>query len=97
MSHVAVTAGVNAAGAAAAAQAIKASGTIIRVDADEFLRIAGKAEAPLVVQATVTGIFSTKYRYLTSYKGLAFFAEASYPLALPSGAEIIQAQKIWVP
>jgi len=86
-----------AAGAAAAiANAIKASGVIVRVDPVEFQKILNKIERPLVVCAE-GGIFSTKYRYLVSYKGLAFFTKANAQIVLPSGAETIVATKIWVP
>jgi hypothetical protein len=37
------------------------------------------------------------YRYLTSYKGLAFYTRARAPLDLPAGTELVQARKIWVP
>jgi hypothetical protein len=86
-----------AAGAAAAmAQAIKASGVIIRVLPEDFLNILRRQQEPLVVQATA-GFFSTKYLYLTSYKGLAFFAESPTMLPMPANCEIIQSQKIWIP
>ena len=50
----------------------------------------------LVVHAT-GGIFSTSYRYLTSYKGLAFYTKAREPLELPTSTELVQAKAIWVP
>ena len=43
------------------------------------------------------GIFSTTYRYLTSYKGLAFFTQAPALLELPSGTELVLANSISVP
>ena len=85
-----------AAAAAAIANAIKASGIIIHVDPVEFQNILHKIESPLVVCA-VCGIFFTKYRYLVSYKGLAFFTKATEEIVFPKGAEIIMARKIWVP
>jgi hypothetical protein len=93
-----MSAGASAgAGAAAAiAQAIKASGAIVRVGPEDFLRILQRQKEPLVVQAT-GGFFSTNYQYLCSYKGLAFFTKSSEPLMLPGGSEVIQAQKIWIP
>ena len=85
-----------AAAAAAIAQAIKASGAIVRVSPDDFLTIVGRAHDPLVVTAE-GGVFSTRYDYLTAYKGLAFFTKSPSPLPLPSSAETIRAQKIWIP
>ena len=61
-----------------------------------FDTINGLPVHPLVVHA-VGGFFTTSYQYLTSYKGLAFFAKSSAPLTLPSGTELVQAKKIWIP
>ncbi len=85
-----------AAAAAAVAQAIKASGVIVRVTPEAFLQILSRQQAPLIVQAT-GGFFSPNYQYFSSYKGLAFFTKSPIPLTLPSGSEVVQAQKIWMP
>ena len=85
-----------AAAAQAIANAVKASGVIVRMDANDFLNLLRRMEAPLVVYAE-GGVFSTKYRYLTSYKGLAFYTKVKEPLDLPMKAEVVVAQKIWVP
>lgn len=85
-----------AAAAAAIAQATKASGVIVRVEPAEFLRILGRQEAPLVVYAQ-GGFLSTNHQYLTSYKGLAFFTKSPEMLDLPARAELVQADKIWIP
>lgn len=90
------TAGGAAAAAAAVAQAIKASGAIVRVEPEDFLSILQRQKEPLVVHAT-GGFFSTSYQYLSSYKGLAFFTKSPVPLNLASDCEIVQAQKIWIP
>jgi hypothetical protein len=91
------SAGAGAAAAAAAvAQAIKASGAIVRVEPEDFLCVVRRQSDPLVVHAT-GGFFSTSYLYLSSYKGLAFFTKLSTPLGLPSGCELVQAKKIWIP
>lgn len=88
--------GGGAAAAAAIASAIKASGTIVRVEPDEFLSILSRAEEPVVVFAQ-GGVFSAKFQYLTSYKGLAFFCGSSYELDLPRDIEVVIARKIWIP
>lgn len=85
-----------AAAAAAIAQAIKASGVVVRVSPADFHAILRKIERPLIVHAT-GGLFSTSYQYLVSYKGFAFFTKSSEPLLLPTEAETIAAQKIWTP
>ncbi len=80
----------------AMADAIKASGAIVRVEPGDFEAILERTEAPLVVIAQ-GGVFKTKYHYLTSYKGLIFYTRTPVPLALPSKTELINAKKIWVP
>jgi hypothetical protein len=89
-------ASAGAAAAAAIAQATKASGVIVRVSPEDFLAILDRHEEPLVVQAQ-GGFFSTQHMYLTSYRGLAFFTKSATRLVLPRQAEIINAQKIWIP
>ena len=88
--------GAAAAAAAAIAQAIKASGAIVRVEPEEFLKIVSRSEEPLVVTAE-GGFIGVNHQYLTSYKGLAFFTKSSDPLTLPSDTELIVSRKIWIP
>ena len=88
-----------AAGAAAAAviaNAIKASGVVVRVEPQDFQSILGKVDSPLVIAAK-GGLFSTKYQYMVSYKGFAFFTKSLSPLELPPKVETILARKIWIP
>lgn len=85
-----------AAAAAAIANAIKASGAIVRVESADFEAILNKADKPLVVCAK-GGFFSTNYQYLMGYKGLVFFCKSATPLTLPMSIETIQAKKIWIP
>jgi len=81
---------------AAAIQAVKASGAIVRVDPDSFLRMIGKNEHPVVIVAEEK-IFKTRYKYLTSYGGFVFFTKSSTPLTISGRAEVVAARKIWVP
>jgi hypothetical protein len=85
-----------AAAAAAIANAIKASGAIVSVEPHDFEALLGKVEAPLVVCAQ-GGLFSTKYQYLTAYKGLIFHTKTETPLTLPAHAELVNANRIWIP
>lgn len=87
-----------AAGAAAAAiaNAIKASGVLVRVEPPDFLRLLGLAQEPLIVVAE-GGLFRTNYQYLMSFKGLAFFTKSDTPLSLPEGAQLVNATSIWIP
>jgi ABC-type transport system substrate-binding protein len=85
-----------AAAAAAIAQAIKASGAIVRVEPPDFMSILSKIDNPLVVLAE-GGFLKTNYQYLAGYKGLVFFTKSPTPLQLPSNVEVITARKIWIP
>ncbi len=85
-----------AARAAAIAQAIKASGAIVQVNPDDFMYILSKTSRPLVITAT-GGMFKSNYQYMTGYKNFVFFTKSSTPLPLPGDAELIAANKIWIP
>jgi len=96
-----MTNGAAAGGAAGAAgyciiaNAIKASGAIVRVEPNAFMDIMEHCEAPLAVYSPAG--FFTKHKYLTSYRGLCFFTKTATPLLLPTNTEVIQAKKIWIP
>jgi hypothetical protein len=82
--------------AVAIANAIKASGAVVRVTPENFQRVLAKADKPLVVWST-GGFFSKTYQYITSYKGFAFFTKSGTPLELPPEIETVIADKIWIP
>jgi hypothetical protein len=96
MANGAAAAAAGAGARVAIANAIKASGAIVRLSPSDFTTLLNRATDALVVQATA-GIFSIKYRYLLSYKGFAFYTQSPEPLQLPGTTETVQAQKIWVP
>lgn len=81
---------------AAMVNAIRAMGAIVKVKPVEFQKIVYEAEKPAIV-TSVFKFFGTSYQYLTSFKGLIFFAKSPVPLELPSDAFIIAADKIWIP
>jgi hypothetical protein len=89
-----------AAGGAAAyaiiANAIKASGVIVRVENRDFLNLLERADKPLVVM-TEKGFFSPSHKYLFGHKGLAFYTKSRELLRLPANAEVIAAKNIWIP
>ena len=85
-----------AAAAAAIAQAIKASGVVIRLNPEEFRKVMIRMQDPLVVIAE-GGMFSANYQYLMSYKGLAFYTKSDTPMELPAGAEVVRSERIWIP
>ncbi len=82
---------------AAIAQAIRASGVLVRVSPEDFQKILRKAEQPLVIQAKSSSFFSLRNQYLTSYKGFAFFTKSAIEIVLPAETETILAKKIWIP
>ena len=84
-----------AAAQAAIANAIKASGVIVKVESVDFFAILKKVETPLVVTGRST--FRKHYQYLTSYRGLAFFTSSSKELVLPPRTEVIRAKSIGIP
>lgn len=81
---------------AAIAQAIKASGAIVRVAPDAFVHLVSREDAPLVVRAP-GGVFKKRVDYLTSHRGLVFFTSSPDPLPLPGRTEFIDAGRIWIP
>jgi hypothetical protein len=85
-----------AAATAAIANAIKAYGAIVHVEPLAFARILVRTPEPLVVHATY-GVFSTKHKYLTPYRGLFFFTKTPTPFPLPDNVELVESKKIWVP
>jgi len=86
-----------AAAAAAIANAIKASGAIVKMNPEEFLKILNKAENSVVVYSHSKVFFTVKHKYLLSYRGLFFYTESASTIAIPSRVETVTAQKIWIP
>ena len=82
--------------AAMIANAIKASGTVVKIEPEEFAKVLNKTEKPLVIYAE-GGVISTNYQYLVSYRGFAFYTKAEEQIELPKGTEVIVAEKIWIP
>jgi hypothetical protein len=91
-----MAAGAAGAAAAAIAEATKASGVLVRLEPGEFIKLLTRVKDPLIVIAE-GGFFSKNFQYLVSYKGLAFFTKSANALALPSGAEVVSAGRIWIP
>ncbi len=89
-------AAATAAIAAAIANAIKASGLVVKVEPVDFLAILKRSEEPLVVIGQ-GGVFKKHLQYLTSYKGLGFFTKSNNALVLPPHAEVVSAKSISFP
>jgi hypothetical protein len=87
---------MSVAAAAAIANAIKASGVVIRVEPEDFAKILSQVEKPLVIYSK-GGFFTIKHRYLVSYKGFAFYTQTSNALVLSNSVEVVNARSIWIP
>ena len=85
-----------AAHAAAMANAIKASGVVVRLEPGDWLTVLKRTDNPLVVIAH-GGVFKKQFHYLTSYRGLAFFTKSAMALVLPGRSEVITAKSISIP
>jgi hypothetical protein len=84
------------AAAAAAREAVKASGAIVLMETESFLQLLAGIEEPLVIRAP-RRFFMPRWRYLTSYKGFVFATSSREELMLPGKADIIEARQIWLP
>ena len=85
-----------AAAAAIIANAIKASGTLVRVEPETFVGLVRRSEKPLIIYSQ-SGLFTKNHQYLISYKGFAFFTRSREQIDLPRSVEVIVADKIWIP
>ena len=83
-------------GAAAAANAVKASGAIVRIESKDFQSILTKSDKPLVIVSEFN-FFGKYYRYLTGYKGFIFYTKSRTPLDFGSNVEVMTAKSIWIP
>lgn len=95
---VAAGAGGSAAMAAVIAQAVKATGAIIKLEPQEFEKILARSDSPLVVIAP-GGFLGRSRKYLTGYRGLFFYTSTGRdsPLRIEGRCEVIRAGKIWIP
>ena len=80
----------------ASIQALKAFGSIVRIEPNVFLELLSLQEQPLVVQGS-GGFLTSHYRYIMSYQGITFFAKSNKKLELPANAKIIETKKVFVP
>jgi hypothetical protein len=80
----------------AIAEAIKASGAVVRVSPENFTMILSKNEKPLVVISERKFIV-TSYQYMTSYRDFIFYTKTKLPIPLTSNVEVIKAKTIWIP
>ena len=81
---------------AAIANAIKATGVVVRLEPSEWMTVLKRNENAVVVVAS-GGMFKKSFRYLTSYRGLAFFTTSDQQLVLPGRVEVITAKSISLP
>lgn len=89
-------AGASGTAAVAIAQAIKAAGIFVQVEPRDFQQILYRAERPLVVVSKV-GVLNKKHQYLLSHRGFVFSTKSESQIHLPAGAEVVTANKVWMP
>jgi hypothetical protein len=87
---------VAVAASAAIANATKASGIVLHVAPEEFAKILGRAEDPLVAYSPARGWVAKRHTYLMSHRGLAFYTSSKQPLDL-GRAEVVVTKSIWAP
>jgi hypothetical protein len=79
-----------------ASQGLKAAGTIVQVNAHEFLRMVERQDEPLVVTRGPK-VFHKNHIYLTTFKGFTFFCSSRGELSMPGKAEVFTVRSIWIP
>ncbi|MFM7130342.1 MAG: hypothetical protein ACKO0V_13405 [bacterium] len=92
-----MSAGAAAAVAASQMMTLNAIGGLVTLKPADFLALVQKQPGGLVIHSTVRRSFSgtRQHQYLTSYKGIGFYAKSDDPLPLPPDTELIEAEKIW--
>ena len=88
--------GTGTAVAAAIANAIKASGAIVRLKEEDFIKMISRADNPVILVAK-GGFMKKEFDYLSAYKGFILYVRTKKELNLPGDSEIISAQQIWIP
>lgn len=88
--------GGGTAAAAAIANAIKASGAIVRLREEDFIKVISRSDKPVIIVSR-GGFMKKDFDYLTAYKGFIFFVRTKNEINLPGDSEIISAQQIWIP
>jgi len=83
--------------AAEVVKAIMAYGVVVQVEPNVFLTTLAKIEVPLVVMSHNKNLFSELFQYLTTYKGLSFYAESKQPLELPNMIELVEVERMRIP
>lgn len=81
---------------AATVNALRASGTLVRLEPRAFEHLVRKAAEPLVVRAPA-GFLGNSFSYMMPYKGLTFYTKSKIALDLPRTVELIEAASIWIP
>ena len=95
------TTSVTSAGAAAGymsmvSQAIKACGSIIRVDEMTFQTLVENQPNGLYVWSKA-GFFGSHYKVMRSYRGMTFYCKYTTLPVFPAEAEVIQAKRLVIP
>ncbi len=77
-------------------QALKMNGVFVQLTVEDFRKLISKNEG-LVIVVSKTGLFTTRYLHVTSYKGLVFYCKCKEPLPISSKNETIYSNSISLP
>jgi len=104
MSYGAAGAGAAAAQQAALAQATRAMGPIVELEANDWLDLVRSMASPVVVHGIHEPfkigswrLARQAHRYLVPFYGLFLYTQVHDPLTLPDGITLIEAKRLWVP
>lgn len=76
--------------------ALKMSGVFVKLDRSDFQNLLNRNEN-LAVVVYESNFFGTKFTYITSHKGLAFFCKTKEALSVPGRHEVFNAKSITLP
>lgn len=77
-------------------QALKMNGVFVQLTIEDFKKLISKNEG-LVIVVSKTGLFTTRYLHVMSYKGLVFYCKCKEPLPISSKNETIYSNSISLP
>jgi len=76
--------------------ALKMNGVFVQLTPDDFQNLINRNEGLMIV-VSKTGLFTTQFLHLTSYKGLVFYCKAKAPFSISSKNETIYSNSISLP
>lgn len=75
---------------------IKMSGAFVKISPEDFQNVLAKAEGLMVIESK-TGVFTSKFLYVTSCKGFYFFCKSKSQLMISSKHDKVFAESVQLP